>query len=162
MKIITAILFVIFISCNQKAETKTETTDTITKDGTTATATVPIDTTADMLTHSGAVDNPAWQLKKDKGVAWLGIGTEPFWSVEKRKDSLAFQLSDWSKAIVLKSERTINTKDSVVYIASNDSTKLETRIFPGKCSDGMSDRVYDRNIRVLYNGQEFKGCAVIF
>lgn len=160
MRITIIILFLIFSGCNQQADNKSVEIDSTVQDGTITPATE--DTTADMLTHSAAVDNPAWQLRKEKGVAWLGIGTEPFWSIEKRKDSLAFHLADWQQPLVLKATRTINTKDSVVYIATNDSTKLETRILPGTCSDGMSDRVYDRFVKVIYNGQVYNGCAVIF
>jgi uncharacterized membrane protein len=162
MKRFFVFVLILLLACNTASENKPViTADSPIKDGTTIIQKPVVDTTADMLKPS-VINNKAWERKKAGGVSWLGIGTEPFWSVERKKDSVIFHLADWVNPIALKATRTINTKDSVVYIGEGPSQKLQTSIIYGECSDGMSDRKYDYSVRVVYNGETYKGCAVIF
>jgi uncharacterized membrane protein len=161
MKIFLLLLILFIAGCNESSDSAPALPDTVEKDKTTVIKTPEVDTTADMLDHS-LINNKAWEQKKANGISWLGIGTEPFWSVERKKDSIIFQLSEWERPVVVKAKRTINSKDSVVYTAGEPSQKLQTTIIPGTCSDGMSDRKYDYAVKVTYNGQTYKGCAVIF
>jgi uncharacterized membrane protein len=154
----------ILAACNERSDTttlsKTDTTGT-SVDTLTAVTKTPQDTKTEDMLKPSAIDNKAWEMKKANGIAWLGIGTEPFWSIERKNDSLIFQLSDWEKPVILKALRTSNSKDSVVYVSESLSQKLRTTIIPGECSDGMSDRKYDYSIKVVYNAAAYKGCAVI-
>jgi uncharacterized membrane protein len=171
MKLFPLLSILLLLACNDNVETTSvTTTDTTTTTDTAATKVEPltpitktpeVSTTEDMLNPS-VIDNKAWELKKKNGIAWLGIGTEPFWSVERKKDSLIFNMSEWNKPVIVKATRSINSKDSVVYVAEAPSQKLRTIIIPGQCSDGMSDRKYEYSVKVIYNGETYKGCAVIF
>jgi uncharacterized membrane protein len=102
-----------------------------------------------------------WQNKKGEGVIVFAVGNEPFWSAEiNDKDSIAFQLSDWSNALKLKISSAENNKDSAVFTAQNDSTSVRLTVFPYFCSDGMSDMIYKNKVRVQYNNKVFTGCGV--
>ena len=177
MKILLVFSILFLIACNDSSETATTTTtdtSTTTTDTTivpveqdgTAVKTPAVDTTSDMLNPS-VVNNKAWERKKHAGVSWLGIGTEPFWSIERKNDTLVFQLAEWSdnkKALNLKARRLVNSKDSVVYYSEGVSGehKIRVTLIPTECSDGMSDRKYDYSVKVIYNSEIYKGCAVIF
>lgn len=151
----------LLVACNETADPTTALPNTVEKKDSPVNKTPAPDTRADLLNPS-VINNQAWEKKKTNGIAWLGIGTEPFWSVERKIDSIIFQLSDWEKPVALKAIRTMNSKDSVVYVSELPSQKLRTVIIPDECSDGMSDRKYDYSVTVIYNGSIYKGCAVIF
>jgi len=105
----------------------------------------------------------AWSKKADLGVSVLGIGNEPFWSIEiMRQDSISFTLPEWKQPLILKISSTSSNSDSVAYVAKNDSTNLRVTILPFFCSDGMSDYVYRNKMRVWYNDQVFEGCGVVY
>jgi uncharacterized membrane protein len=166
MKILSLLSILFLIACNESSETasttSSDTSVTRVEQEETVTKEPAVDTTADMLNPS-VVDNKAWERKKENGIAWLGIGTEPFWSVERKNDTLIFQMADWDKKVLkVKANRAANSKDSVVYIGQNPEHKLQVSLLPGECSDGMSDRKYDYAVKVVHNGNIYKGCAVIF
>jgi uncharacterized membrane protein len=161
MKFLFLLSILFLIACNDSSDSLTAAPDSVEREDTTIVKAPEVDSTADML-RSSTVNNEAWEKKKKAGISWLGIGTEPFWSIERKKDSIIFHMSDWEKPVVLKANRTINSKDSVVYSGRDHTEYLETRIVPGECSDGMSDRKYDYAVTVIHNGHTYKGCAVIF
>jgi uncharacterized membrane protein len=107
-----------------------------------------------------AGDNPAWTKKKELGVQFFGTGTEPFWSIELKKDSLSFQLADWEKPLQMKLAAVHHTADSNSFEAGSDSTQLRLVVYPYFCSDGMSDLIYNNRIKVHYKGQVYRGCGV--
>jgi uncharacterized membrane protein len=104
-----------------------------------------------------------WRKKADMGVSVVGVGNEPFWSIEvKRQDSISFTLPEWKQPLILKISATTSNTDSIAYIAKNDSTNLRVTLLPFFCSDGMSDYVYSNKMRVLYNDQVYEGCGIVY
>lgn len=82
------------------------------------------------------------------------VGTEPFWAVQVRADTLRLSRPDYAEVIVAAPRPTSQVK-TLVWKAEG----MTVSITPGACSDGMSDRryVYVAEVRV---GQEIlKGCA---
>lgn len=109
-----------------------------------------------------AMDNKTWQKKRKEGVLFFGVGNEPFWSVEYRKDSVSFLMSEWTHPLQLKMTDVITNEDSVSYSAQNDSTNIHITVFPYFCNDGMSDFVYRNKVRVIYNNQQYNGCGIVY
>ena len=107
-----------------------------------------------------AADHPAWVEKRKEGVLLFGVGNEPFWSIELKKDSLSFQLSDWDKPLRLKLGTIHHSGDSSSFEAASDSANIQLIVYPYFCSDGMSDFIYRNRIRVNYNGQAYRGCGM--
>jgi uncharacterized membrane protein len=116
-----------------------------------------------MQSLTDANENNVWRKKADKGVSIVGIGNEPFWSIEVlRKDSISFLLPDWKKPLLLKISSATSNADSTAYVAKNDSTNLTVTILPFFCSDGMSDYVYSNKMRIRFNDQVYEGCGVVY
>jgi uncharacterized membrane protein len=110
-----------------------------------------------------ALENTAWQNKKNEGVVLFGTGTEPFWSVEYNdRDTVSFFLPEWSQPLRMKVTDSLRTKDSLAYIARNDSIQLRITVLPFFCNDGMSDYVYRNKVRVLYRNQVYQGCGIVY
>ena len=119
--------------------------------------------TFSMQSLTNANHNIAWLKKADKGVTLIGIGNEPFWSIEMvRQDSISFTLPDWKQPLVLKINSTTTGADSIAYVAKNDSINLRVTVLPFFCSDGMSDYIYSNKMKVWFNDQLFEGCGVVY
>ncbi|HUR10577.1 MAG TPA: hypothetical protein VM012_04375 [Flavitalea sp.] len=104
-----------------------------------------------------AADNPHWKKKKDEGVHFFVVGNEPFWSLELRNQQrVNFRLSDWQ------SDSVIAVTTSFQSGKKNEIVAKEFRLFiiPGKCSDGMSDFIYDYQVEVFFKGVRYKGCGI--
>jgi uncharacterized membrane protein len=109
-------------------------------------------------------ENDRWQEKKAQGLVFMGIGNEPFWSLElDKEDSLSFSRAGWDHPLKMKLDTTFSaTSDSTFYVAQNDSVSLKVTVLPYFCNDGMSDYIYENMISVQYNQEELKGCGVVF
>jgi uncharacterized membrane protein len=109
-----------------------------------------------------APDNPAWKQKKTEGVDIIGIGSDPFWSVEIDNEKfIMFKLAAAGKPIIVPVEKPSITKDSIVYaITTEGGSPLKISIAPGFCNDGIGDHLYEYRMNVWYKNQFYKGCAV--
>ncbi|HYE55729.1 MAG TPA: copper resistance protein NlpE N-terminal domain-containing protein [Chitinophagaceae bacterium] len=109
----------------------------------------------------GASSNPGWKAKRDAGIDFIAIGTEPFWSLELDSGrSISFRPAELPKPLSFQSVQPRITKDSTVYSVSANDATLQVVIYNEFCSDGMSDNIYEHRVHVSYNGQTFKGCGV--
>lgn len=108
-----------------------------------------------------AASNKAWIGKKNQGIEFYGIGTEPFWSIEiDEEKNVSFQMADLPKPIVLGYASPSSNKDSITYnLKTSDNSAMQVIIYNQFCSDGMSDRLYEQTVHVRFKGTEFKGCG---
>jgi uncharacterized membrane protein len=116
-----------------------------------------------MQVMKDALLNDVLANKKQQGIILFGLGNEPFWNVElNNKDSVSFQIADWSQPVKLKVDSTIRNKDSLFYLAKNDSIDFKLTVLPYFCNDGMSDYVYGNKVQLQYNHQTYKGCGILY
>jgi uncharacterized membrane protein len=107
------------------------------------------------------MNNGALVVKKREGSKLFGVGNEPFWSVEiKKNDSMSFSLPEWNHPVTMKVAGREKKGDTLIYFATADSLRLTTTVLPYFCSDGMSDFIYSHKITVNYNGRKYNGCGV--
>ncbi|MDP4216712.1 MAG: copper resistance protein NlpE N-terminal domain-containing protein [Bacteroidota bacterium] len=109
-----------------------------------------------------APENPAWRQKATEGVDILGIGSDPFWSVEiDNQKFILFKLATAAKPVIVPIEKPSVAKDSMVYsITTEGGSPLKISVSPGFCNDGIGDHLYEYRMKVWYRGQLYKGCAV--
>jgi uncharacterized membrane protein len=109
-----------------------------------------------------AAKNKAWIGKKNQGVEFYGIGTEPFWSIEiDEGKNASFKTADLSKAIVLAYSSPSSNKDSTTYnLKTADNVSMQVVVYNQFCNDGMSDNLYEQRVHIRFKGTEFKGCGV--
>lgn len=102
--------------------------------------------------------NEVWQTKRSQGELLHGVGTEPFWSIDvTHNDTLVLSMPELTAPVRLKITGITAAKDSTLFTAANDSLRLV--VYPLFCSDGMSDFLYTRRLKVVYKGQTYKGCG---
>ena len=105
--------------------------------------------------------NPVWQDMKKGGAVLYGVGTEPFWSVEvKKQDSIILSMPEWTAPLRVKFSSAKKENKNTIYTAETDS--LQVTVSPYFCSDGMSDFIYSNKITIIYKGRTFEGCGVVF
>lgn len=109
------------------------------------------------LTKLQPASNENWTAKKAQGTVLVGLGTEPFWSVEiNQEDSLVFSMPEWTAPLRLKLTTKERNNTTTVYWAEDS---LQVTVAPSFCSDGMSDFVYPNTVRINYKGKVYKGCG---
>jgi uncharacterized membrane protein len=87
------------------------------------------------------------------------LGTEPFWALDIEGSELRFRTPDDTAGIRFPATAPSAAGDTVSWIATRDTITIEARVWPGKCSDGMSDREYPYTVRVSVPGTLYEGCA---
>ncbi len=108
-------------------------------------------------------ENPAWKKKDAAGVDFFGVGNEPFWNIEiDEQKKIAFHLADWQQPKQFNAVKPVIFSDSIVYKTKSDSATLAITIYNKFCSDGMSDFIYNHSVKVIYNGQVYRGCGMLY
>jgi uncharacterized membrane protein len=87
------------------------------------------------------------------------LGTEPFWALDVDSTGLRFITPDDTSGIRFPPAAPSAIGDNVVWMGETDRAAIAVRIWPGRCSDGMSDRVYAYAAIVRLSGTEYRGCA---
>ncbi len=110
---------------------------------------------------SSAMENDVWRTKGGAGIEFYGVGNEPFWNIEiDEQKSILFHLAEWGAPQPFNAVKPVLQGDSAVYNTANDSATLRVVIYNTFCSDGMSDFIYPQSVKVLYNGQTYRGCGI--
>jgi uncharacterized membrane protein len=109
-----------------------------------------------------APENPSWKQKKTEGIDIIGIGSDPYWSVEiDNEKMILFKVATAEKPVIVPVEKPSVTKDSMVYsIVTEAGNPLKISVSPRFCNDGIGDHLYEYRMNVWYKGQFYKGCAV--
>lgn len=103
-----------------------------------------------------------WTQKKNAGIDIFGRGNEPFWFVEIDNEKfINFKLADWEQPLSFTAVVPNASADSIWYDVNKGNERLHIAVYNNFCSDGMSDFIYDYEIRVLYKNHWYKGCGFV-
>jgi uncharacterized membrane protein len=82
------------------------------------------------------------------------VGTEPFWNLLIDERDLTFTQPD---AQPIRQPR----PQAIIGIAGEiyQTPRINVNIVHGRCSDGMSDRVYPDKVQVTVDSRRFNGCG---
>ena len=102
-----------------------------------------------------------------KGIDFVGLGTEPFWSVKiDDEKSVSFDMmSNEIKFKTGKPEITNPDDKSITYTASNKKYFIRIDIKKDSCGDGMSDKIYPYSVKIKITTiktdkiKELSGCG---
>jgi len=88
------------------------------------------------------------------------LGTEPFWGLDvDLRTGLRFTTPADTNGIRFPPNAPSIAGDTLVWMAETERAAIHVRIWPARCSDGMSDRVYPWTAIVRVAGTEYRGCA---
>lgn len=111
----------------------------------------------------GAMNVEAWKNKRAEGLEFFGTGTEPFWNIAiDEQKSIVFTRANVPKPLTFKPSKPIVKGDSTVYQVRKDTAALRVAIYNTFCSDGMSDNVYANKVTVVFNGDVYEGCGIVY
>jgi len=86
---------------------------------------------------------------------YRAIGTEPFWDLEIGRDMVFTDRGNNNFRVVQRTPQPIIGVAGEIY----RTPRIEANIVHGRCSDGMSDRVYPDSVQVRVDGRDFRGCG---
>jgi uncharacterized membrane protein len=90
---------------------------------------------------------------------WRLIGTEPFWALDIDSTGLRFKTPDDTMGIHWPPLTPVVRSDTLRWLGETERAAVEVRIWPGRCSDGMSDRVWPYEAAVRVERTNYRGCA---
>ena len=91
--------------------------------------------------------------------AFRAAGNEPFWALDIDSTGLHFRTPEDPKGTWFSSVAPTRVADTLQWVGKFEDATIDARIWPGQCSDGMSDRVWTHNSLVITGGTTYKGCA---
>lgn len=99
--------------------------------------------------------------KKEAGINFIGMGTEPFWVLDiDFEKSMQFNVLGGDTI----NAPAVNAKNwsggNLVYEAKTDKGTLNVAIRKEACNDGMSDNQYEYSVTVKSGNKEYKGCGI--
>ncbi|ATC33735.1 hypothetical protein CA606_16100 [Caulobacter vibrioides] len=86
------------------------------------------------------------------------LGTEPFWAVKVRAESVTLTRPD-APEVTTANPGVRADGEQGVWDGTAGEQRLVLRLTPGECSDGMSDRRYGYAAEVWIDGETLRGCA---
>lgn len=86
------------------------------------------------------------------------LGTEPFWAVKVRAESVTLTRPDQPEVTTANPGVRADGEQGV-WDGTAGEQRLVLRLTPGECSDGMSDRRYGYAAEVWIDGETLRGCA---
>lgn len=88
------------------------------------------------------------------GEVYHAVGTEPFWSVTIADGRISFDAPDEPR-LTVPAPPPRTTFNGHRY----ETPRLTVDITHGRCSDGMSDRIYADTVLVIVDGRDLHGCG---
>ena len=109
---------------------------------------------------SGAVAAPTASRGVPTTEPLRALGTEPFWALDIDSTGLRFTTPDDSVGMRFPPNAPSPIAgDTLVWMAETETGAIHVRIWPERCSDGMSDRAYPYTAIVRVIATTYRGCA---
>lgn len=87
---------------------------------------------------------------------YKALGTEPFWALEIGPREMVFtEANAPGVRIVQATPQPISGTAGEIY----QTARINVNVAHGRCSDGMSDRVYPDKVQIRVDGRAFEGCG---
>jgi uncharacterized membrane protein len=92
-------------------------------------------------------------------VAYRALGTEPFWGLHIGPEELRFTTPDDPDGMRFTPAEPVRSGDTLRWTSAAAGASLDARIWPGECSDNMSDKVWTHASVVQIGATTYHGCA---
>jgi uncharacterized membrane protein len=91
--------------------------------------------------------------------AYRAFGNEPFWSVTINAEGLHFVSPEDTIGMHFAPVEAVASGDTLRWASKSDRGSIDVRIWPGSCSDGMSDNTWSYSSNAQLNEMTYIGCA---
>lgn len=102
-----------------------------------------------------------WDEARARGVAFRGLGTEPFWSLEVdagQAPAMRLDLDMGQRRLLVAAAAPLAQGEGWSGTA-DDGSAVTLAVTRGDCSDGMSDQTYPAGIELRVGEDSFRGCG---
>jgi uncharacterized membrane protein len=114
---------------------------------------------ADRARDTVALSPPPAPAAGGAPVAFRALGTEPFWGLEIDSTGLRFRTPENQEGTLFPPVAATRLGDTLRWAGGTGGVTIDARIWPARCSDGMSDRAWDQAALVVMKGETYRGCA---
>lgn len=91
--------------------------------------------------------------------SYKALGTEPFWALDISDDGLRFSTPENIDGVRFPPVEPASSGDTLTWRAETNGRVIEARIWPERCSDGMSDRTWTHVAALEVDTMAYRGCA---
>ncbi len=109
--------------------------------------------------HDSAASAPPSAPPSVATASFRAAGTEPFWALEIGPGRLTFRTPDDTSGTRFPHPAGTALADTLRWTDVAGARSIEARIWPGQCSDGMSDRAWTHRAVVRVDTLVYRGCA---
>jgi len=102
-----------------------------------------------------------WDEARARGVAFRGLGTEPFWSLEVdggEAPEMRLDLDMGERRLLVAGAAPLDEGEGWSGSA-DDGSAVTLRVTRGDCSDGMSDMTYPATVELQVGEEAYRGCG---
>ena len=110
-------------------------------------------------TSSPTVDTALRRPVQSAVPQFHAVGTEPFWALDITREELRFRTPADTSGRPFAAVPPLRAADTLRWTLRSRGDSVDVRLWPGKCSDGMSDRAWDYQARVRIDTMSYQGCA---
>ncbi|MEO7313671.1 MAG: copper resistance protein NlpE N-terminal domain-containing protein [Ginsengibacter sp.] len=107
-----------------------------------------------------AGDKTYWKGEKKKGISFAGLGSEPSWILNIKNNYVYFKLQDRKNVLISEKEKIDINENKTTYHLSTDNKNWTVTIKDHFCKYGLSEDIYEYEVVVHYNGNEYVGCGI--
>jgi uncharacterized membrane protein len=101
----------------------------------------------------------AESVQPPRSAAFRAAGTEPFWALDIDSTGLRFRSPDDTAGVHWPQPSSRVNEDTLQWAGRTTRGEIDASIWPGQCSDGMSDRVWSYTAAVRIDTTRYTGCA---
>ncbi len=103
---------------------------------------------------------PYWEGERKKGISFAGRGINPSWILNIKNNIIYFKLPDRKNVLISEKEKTESDDSEITYHLSTDNKHWTVTIKNSFCKNGLSEDMYEYEVAVNYNGNEYTGCGI--
>ncbi len=107
-----------------------------------------------------AGDQSYWKGEKKKGVSFAGRGSEPYWILNIKNNIIYFKLHNRKNVLVSEKGKTESSDNQTTYYLTTNNNNWSVTIKDHFCTYGLSENIYEYEVVVNYNGNEYFGCGI--
>ncbi|MEO6681790.1 MAG: copper resistance protein NlpE N-terminal domain-containing protein [Ginsengibacter sp.] len=107
-----------------------------------------------------AENNPEWKTEKKKGISFAARGTEPSWTLNIKNNIIYFKFHDQKNVLIAEKEAMELEGNSTTYHLTTNNKAWKVTIKDQFCKKGLDEAIYEYEVFVDYEGNEYAGCGV--
>ena len=101
-----------------------------------------------------------WKEEGKKGISFGARGSDPSWILNIKNNIVYFKLHDRKNILIDEKEKIELNENETTYHLSTDNIHWTVTIKDQFCKNRLNEDMYEYEVLINYNGQEYTGCGI--